>query len=109
MNDISMWFSGLALLVSIIAILHSLSSGRSQSRLSYEQQRCDLRLDYHAAAIRIVDLLEKIMPDVKDPQTAVIAQNLSDAGEVLADCYKRLGNLRSPPFGVTTRLLQTVN
>jgi len=101
MNDISLWFSGAALLVSVIALLYSLSKGSAQARLSYEQKRSDLRQEFHLAALRIVELVQKIMSDASEPKKVIIAQNLADAGLGIADCHKRLRKLSPPLVGAT--------
>jgi len=104
MDDISLWFSGAALLVSVIALLHSLSKGSAQAQLSYDQKRSDLRQEFHLAAMRIVGLTQKIMHDVSEPRKVIIAQNLADAGLGIADCHKRLRELNPPPFVSATRM-----
>ena len=104
MNDISLWFSGAALLVSVIALLHSLSKGSAQARLSYEQKRSDLRQEFHLVALRIVELVQKIMTDESEPKKILIAKNLADAGLGIANCHKRIRKLRLPPFASSTSM-----
>jgi len=104
MNEISLWFSGAALLVSVIALLHSLSKGSAQARLSYEQKRSELRQEFHFAALRIVELVQKIMPDESEPKKVVIAQNLADAGLGIAGCHEQLRKLSLPPFLGASRM-----
>ena len=104
MNEISLWFSGAALLVSVIALLHSLSRGRAQARLSYEQKRSDLRQDFHLATLRIVELIQRIKPDISEPKKVIIAKKLADAGFGVANCHKRLRGLSSSHLTATTSM-----
>lgn len=56
------------------------------------------------AALRIMELVQKIMPDASEPKKVIIAQNLADAGLGIADCHKRLRKLSSLPFVGATRM-----
>ncbi len=104
MNEFSVWISIAALAISALALFQSRARYNAQARLSLEQQRYDLRLDFHLAALRIVDLTTRIIKEPTSSQIVAVAQNLADAGIGIADCHRRLRSLKAPPLLGTTWL-----
>ena len=69
MNEFSVWISIAALAISALALLQSRARYNAQTRLSLEQQRYDLRLDFHLAC----------GPGRKKPNQPVVQADRSDA------------------------------
>lgn len=104
MNEVALWISGGALLIAVLAFLHSLSRASAANRISIEQKRSELRLESHLVALRLVGLADQVLKLSPSEQISAIAKNLADAGTGIIDFRAKIAELNPPPFIGATML-----
>lgn len=98
----SFWISLVALTVSIGALLHSISTNRSQVKISLTAKRSRIRLDVHEASLRLIGLIRKIMREPQTDQLIHILDTLTETADGLVSVYRELGNKQSAPWVIQT-------
>ena len=98
MNDPALWISGVALIISIFALLFYLSRARATTQIAMEEKRSALRLESHSIAIRVSNLASEICKLDPAPQLLAIGKNLTDIGLGLIDCRRKIARINPPPF-----------
>ena len=98
MEDPALWISGLALIISFLALILNLSRASATTQRTMEEKRSALRLESHSVAIRVADLASEICKMNPTPQSLEIGNKLTDVGLGLIDFRRRIARINPPPF-----------
>ena len=97
MDKYTLIISILALLISLLGYVHTRKINQRQTRISLEQRRQTLRVNYHDIALKLSTLTKRLLEKDHDNESIALVEKFSKGLEGLMTAKKSLESLSLDP------------